>query len=658
MVATIPTGDSSLDRLDRVLPGVGELDLTGKIILFDLEMTSWPGSAGRFWTGPGEEPEIVQIGAIRLDADDGFQECGCFECIVTPEVNPVLSEYFTNLTGITQDQVAAEGIPFADALAAFREFVDSEADDLLCNGEDVRVLVRNCELAGIPFPFTGNRLVNLKRFFQESLSGRGGTDHMCSSDLPRAFGLEDRYESHTALGDCRALRDVLVHILNDGAPATQSPGEALSSRYEKSNAFLGRALRTVPMASQTFSKSYHQYPHPVAPLFASHGKGGRLWDIDGREYVDLVMGLHAVMLGYGDPDVDQAIREQLKNGVTFSLPHSLETEVAEAIVERVPSAEMVRFCKNGSDATSAAIRLARAHTGRDHVAVGGYHGWHDWTIGTTTRNKGVPGVVSGLSHRFRFNDIDSLYRLFKARPGEFGAVIMEVMNVDEPDPGFLESVVALAKENGALVIFDEIITGFRFARGGAQEVFDVTPDLTTLGKGLANGMPLAALAGRARYMREVEEIFFSGTMGGETLSLAAAKAVLEKLDREPVLETMQARGTALMEGVREIIRRHGVEDILGIGGNPVWSFLLFRDAGPLTAWDIKTLWLQETLARGCIIGAATHNLCYAHTNDDIARVLEVYNAVFPLLRQAVDEGSVAPFLQGCRPMVPIFQVRG
>lgn len=430
-----------------------------------------------------------------------------------------------------------------------------------------------------------------------------------------------------------------------------------AERYAKSNAMLERSLKTIPMASQTFSKSYHQFPRPVAPLFVTRGKGGRVWDVDGNEYVDFTMGLHALMLGYADADVNAAVRGQLEQGTLFSLPHPLETEVAEAIVERVPSAEMVRFAKNGSDATTAAIRLARAVTGRDRVAVAGYHGWHDWYIASTTRDKGVPGVVAELTHRFRHNDIKSLEDLFRDQPDGFAAVIMEVMTADEPTPGFLEGVIEISHRHGALVIFDEIITGFRFSRGGAQGLFGATPDLTTLGKGMANGLPLSAVCGRADIMRRMEEIFFSSTMGGETLSLAAAGAVMEKLDREPVLETMKARGQDIINGVRDIIRRHDAGSFLSIRGNPVWSFLIFEAAGGLTKWEIKTLWLQEILARGVIAGAATHNLCYAHTEADVEHLLGVYDAVLPILRSAVEAGEVGPYLGDRAPLAPIFQVR-
>jgi len=331
----------------------------------------------------------------------------------------------------------------------------------------------------------------------------------------------------------------------------------MSQRYQQSETLLERALNTIPLGSQTFSKSRTQYPFGVSPYFIERGQGSHLWDVDGNEYVDMIGSLAAVTLGHRDPDVDAAVRAQLDSGVIFSLPHRLEMEVAEQIVKMVPCAERVRFGKNGSDATAGAVRVARAFTGRDHVAVCGYHGWQDWYIGTTLRNRGVPEATRALSHSWAYNDIDSLEAIFKAHPDQVAAVIMEPMNVVEPMPGFLAAVKALAHKHGALLVFDETITGFRYANGGAQELFDVTPDLATFGKGLANGYPVSAVAGRADVMQLMEEVFFSFTFGGETLSLAAALATMRKLEREPVTATLTSQGLKIIDGLRSRIAALG-----------------------------------------------------------------------------------------------------
>lgn len=429
----------------------------------------------------------------------------------------------------------------------------------------------------------------------------------------------------------------------------------MSVRYANSEQQLERARKTIPLGAQTFSKSITQYPLGVSPYFADRAKGSRLWDVDGNEYIDFVSALASVTLGYCDPDVDAAVRAQLDKGTIFSLSHALETEVAELICRIVPSAEMVRFGKNGSDATSGAIRVARAFTGRDHVIACGYHGWQDWYIGATARNKGVPAAVGELTHMVAYNDAAALDRELDRLAGKVAAIILEPMNTHFPVKGYLEAVRAAATRTGSVLVFDETITGFRHALGGAQELFGVMPDLTTLGKGIANGYPLSVVCGRRDIMMEMEEVFFSFTMGGETLSLAAALATMKKLLAEPVIETIRERGERLADGLRKRIDQHKVGDFLTFSGHPSWSFLSFSDGPGATSWEIKTLWLQEMFDRG-ILSLGTHNLSYAHSNEDIDRLLQVYDEVLPFIASAVRNGAVRQYLR-CEPLVPLFRLR-
>jgi glutamate-1-semialdehyde 2,1-aminomutase len=429
----------------------------------------------------------------------------------------------------------------------------------------------------------------------------------------------------------------------------------MSERYHLSEEYLARALRTIPLGSQTFSKSKTSYPEGVSPYFITRGKGSHVWDLDGNEYVDFISSLAAITLGHDDPDVTAAVEARLHDGVIFSLPHPIEVQTAEKLVEMVPCAEMVRFGKNGSDATAGAVRLARAYTGRDHVAACGYHGWQDWYIGTTARNRGVPQATRDLTHTFAYNDLESLHTLFRQWRGQIAAVILEPMNTTEPVAGFLEGVQELARRNGALLVFDETITGFRFSKGGAQELFGVTPDLAAFGKGLANGYPLSAIAGKADIMRLMEEIFFSFTFGGEVLSLTASLATMTKLQTHPVIETLRERGEKLKAGTQKLIEQHGVGHFLSVTGNPVWSFLIIKEAGSYTPWQIKTLFLQEMFARD-ILTLATHNLNYAHSDEDIRCLLSAYDEVFPVLRDAVDNTALEKYLR-CKPLEPLFKIR-
>jgi len=429
----------------------------------------------------------------------------------------------------------------------------------------------------------------------------------------------------------------------------------MSERYCHSEEMLERALKTIPLGTQTFSKSKTQYPHGVSPYYLKRGLGSCVLDVDGNEYIDFINSLAAVTLGYNDPDVAEAVRAQMEEGVIFSLPHPLEIQVSEKIAEMVPCAEMVRFGKNGSDATAGAVRLARAYTGRDRVAVCGYHGWQDWFIGSTARYFGVPRAIRELTHTFKYNDLESLHGILKQWPDQVAAVIMEPMNVVYPENGYLEGVKELTSKNGAVLIFDETITGFRYAKGGAQEYFGVVPDLATFGKGLANGYPVSALAGRAEIMQLMEEVFFSFTFGGETLSLAAALATMNKLQRQPVIEAMKSQGNKVLTGVGELIGRHSVGHIFSLSGHPTWSFLLIQDVPPYSQWQIKTLFLQEMFSRGILI-LGTHNMSFSHSDSDVARLLAVYDEVLPIIKDAVDGSTLGKQLR-CQPLEPLFKVR-
>jgi glutamate-1-semialdehyde 2,1-aminomutase len=302
----------------------------------------------------------------------------------------------------------------------------------------------------------------------------------------------------------------------------------------------GRAFPLIPGATQTLAKGPGQYVCGVAPKYLARGKGCHVWDVDGNEFIDYGMGIGPLFLGYCYPDVDAAIREQLGYGITFSQMHPLEVEVAELIREVCPSAEMVRFSKTGADVTSAAIRLARAFTGRSRVLCCGYHGWHDWYIATTDRAAGIPEAVGELTATFQYNSTASLLDVIDE---DTAAVILEPVVVEHPSPGFLHELRDVCRANGTVLIFDEMWTGFRRALGGAQEYFGVHADLVCYSKAIANGMPLSVLAGRRDIMHYCDRnVFFFTTFGGEALSLAAAKATISTLRTFNVRRSWHFRG--------------------------------------------------------------------------------------------------------------------
>lgn len=425
--------------------------------------------------------------------------------------------------------------------------------------------------------------------------------------------------------------------------------------YKQSQALLQRAERRIPLGSQTFSKSRIQYPVGAAPMFLTHGNGGRVWDVDGNEYVDLVSGLLPVVLGYRDPDVDAAIRRQLNRGISFSLATDLEIELAERLCRLIPCAEMVRFGKNGTDATSAAIRLARAATRRDRIALCGYHGWQDWYIGATTRNLGVPQAVSHLSHMLPFNDLEAAEALLNQHRGEFAALILEPTSVTEPKPGYLQGLKDLAHRHGALLIFDEVITGFRWSLGGAQAHFGVTPDLAAFGKAMGNGMPISAVLGRADLMALMEEIFFSGTFGGEALSLAAAIATVDKLQRHDVPRQLWRTGEKLKRETAALITRHGLQEQIALLGSAPWTILAFQNHPNAAKEAIKTLLLREMLAAGVLMNSS-HNVTFAHDDNDLGRVLGAYDHALGVIANALASDTVLRRI-GNQVIKPIFTVR-
>ena len=426
------------------------------------------------------------------------------------------------------------------------------------------------------------------------------------------------------------------------------------SRFLESEKLLRLAEAVIPLGSQTFSKSKTQYPLGVSPFFASKGSGSYLWDVDGNKYVDLVASLAAVTLGYGDPEINKAVKRQLKKGVSLSLSSKLETVVAEKIIDLVPSAEMVRFAKNGSDATSAAVRIARYFTRRDHIISIGYHGWHDWYIGSTTRSMGVPSAVQALTLSARYNDLSHVENLFEEVKGDVAAVILEPMNSVDPAPGYLESLKSFCSSNNILLIFDEVITGFRFAKGGAQELFGVTPDLSCFGKGIANGFPISVIAGKREIMEGFKEVFFSGTFGGELLSLTAANVVLDKVKDGRVIAELYRVGQAIQEGLTSEIS-HKKYEFVNLSGNPTWTFLNWTLSSDALQNQVKTYFLQEMFKRGILV-LSTNNVTTTLSQKDISKILTAYAEVFEAISQALERDSLDALLE-CQPIVPLFKVR-
>jgi glutamate-1-semialdehyde 2,1-aminomutase len=325
------------------------------------------------------------------------------------------------------------------------------------------------------------------------------------------------------------------------------------------------------------------------------------------------------------------------------------------LVRDIPCAEMVRYGKNGSDATTAAIRLARAYTGRDKIAVAGYHGWHDWYIGSTVRSLGVPSAISGLTATFPFNDADALEAMMSSEPDQIAAIVLEPTGAALAQPGFLERVREIATKAGAVLVFDEIVTGFRIHVGGAQAHFGVVPDLACFGKAMANGMPISAIVGRKDIMMLMEDVFVSGTFGGEALSIAAAIATIDKLARENVISRLWTRGDSLIEKSNEIFERHGFGGMLAFGGEGWWPRLSIIDP-PIESVLLTSL-LRQAFVREGLILASSYNLSLPHDNEHVyAETLEALERAVSDVRAQINSPDPESHLRGMR-IQPTFSVR-
>ncbi|KAB2963030.1 MAG: aminotransferase class III-fold pyridoxal phosphate-dependent enzyme [Thermoanaerobaculia bacterium] len=374
----------------------------------------------------------------------------------------------------------------------------------------------------------------------------------------------------------------------------------------------------------------------VYPQFICAAEGCRIRDTTGGEYVDWVVGWGTALLGYGRPEIDAAVRQQLSAAPTLSMPHALEVEVAERIVELVPNAEMVGFGKNGSDAVTAAVRLARAVTERDVVLQFGFHGFHDWFAAGDRGIRGLPSAFGGLVHPFRYNDLAGLEALFARYRGRVAAVVMEPFQCELPRDGFLADVKSLAHRHGALLVFDEMITGFRVARGGAQELTGVLPDLACFGKALSNGMPLSAYVGPRELMRSADSVGVDMGCRGETLSLAAARAALDIHAEEPVAERVAEIGRRVRAGLEEEAHREGVP--LRLIGHPARLELEFADHGHLTRGAALGLFVQGCLERGVL----TNGLVFptlAHDEAAIDATLRAAREALRIVRRGAEGRS-------------------
>jgi len=412
-----------------------------------------------------------------------------------------------------------------------------------------------------------------------------------------------------------------------------------------------KAQKLIPALSQTFSKAPYSYVEGVYPTYVSKGKGSHIFDVDGNKYIDYVLGLGPIILGYNYPKVNKAIISQLRNGISFSIPHKLEVEVSEKLSSIIPGAEMVRFAKTGSDAGTAAVRAARAFTKRDNIAYCGTGGvWHDWFTVMSNRNQGIPTNLAKMIKKFNYNDLESLKIILEGWSDSVAAIYLEPITLQFPKNNFIKNVKKLAHKHGAVLIFDEVVTGFRYANGGAQEYLSVQADLVALGKGMANGMPLAAIVGKQEYMEKFNDIFYSTTYGGETLSLAACSAVIDEMKEKPVVKHFWKLGNHFSSEFNKIA--HELDLNMTLEGTPLRSVIVCRDDKNNPSLELKSLFYQETIKRGILFGPGAIMYSFSHSMQDITETLKVCEKSMRILKEAISKKQVSKFLRG-NPIKPV-----
>ena len=425
-----------------------------------------------------------------------------------------------------------------------------------------------------------------------------------------------------------------------GTDAMREPGHS-GAPWQK------RAHDIIPGGCHTAAKGDDQYP-VNAPAFIARGQGCHIWDVDGREYIEYALGLRSTTLGHCYPSVVEAARAALDIGNNFNRPHTLEVECAEMFLQLVPTAEMVKFTKDGSTVMTAAVKLARAATGRTHIALcseSPFFSYDDWFMGKTVIDTGIPSSVTNLSLPFHYNDIASLELLFTEHPDEICCVVLEPSRLVEPAPGFLEDVRRLCDRYGAVLIFDETLTGFRWHKHGAQHVYGVVPDLSCFGKAMGNGFAVSALAGNRELMElgglrqtSADRVFLlSTTHGAESVALAAAMECMRIYRDEPVVEHLYERGAQLRDGFEREAKRAGVDEHVTISGRDCNLMFGTKDNDLKPSQPFRTLFLQELCAAGIL--APTFYTSYSHSKDDIEQTVSALKESFAVYRKALDEGT-------------------
>ena len=437
-----------------------------------------------------------------------------------------------------------------------------------------------------------------------------------------------------------------------------------SPRIRRSMEMFERAKELMPSGTQLISRRPSRFAYGVTPIYADHAKGSRIWDIDGEEYVDWGCSCGAIILGYADDAVDDAVRAQIAKGTIYTINHDVEVQVAEELVRTIPCAEMVRYTKGGGDSCTLAVRIARGATGRDKVLFCGYHGWHDWYLaagldaGSLDDHLfpgidpiGVPKALAGTAEPFPYGDADYLAQRLDANQGEVAAIIMEPIRSVQPPAGFLERVRELATQHGAVLIFDEVSTGFRPALGGAQEMLGVTPDMAAFAKSMSNGYAMGAVVGKREVMEPADRMFVSSSYWSDTVGLAATLATMRELRRLDAPAQFRRLGAQMQQDLKRAIADTGID--AACAGVPYHPSIQFNVADPLLQKKVSTLFIQEMSKRNHL-GYPSFYLNAAHTAEDIESAVAASAEAFGIIKRGLDTGTVDELLE-CEPQSDLFR---
>ena len=419
---------------------------------------------------------------------------------------------------------------------------------------------------------------------------------------------------------------------------------------KKSNELKERSRKIYPALTGTFSRSASSFVEGVYPVYAEYGNGSKFVDVDGNEYLDFLCGLGPITLGYNYKPVNEAAEEQLRKGVLFSLPHPIELELSETIIDVIPNAEMVKFEKSGSNAVTAAVRAARGYTKKEKIAYCGSGGvWHDWWATVVSRDGGVPEFNRDLISIFDYNDIEGLEQIFENNPNQIAAIVLEPTIFEKPQKDFLKKVRKLADQNNTILILDEIVTGFRFDIGGAQKYFDIKGDLVCFGKGMGNGLPISAITGPAEFMKRFDDLWVSSTNNPETLSMAGTKAVINEMKEKNTISHCWEIGTKLFNNWNRITEENNLN--IKMIGYPIRMKIECKNSQDKISESLKALFLQEMVKKGIFFPPGQCFLSYSHSDDDINHTLQKLEQSCQEIKNKVKDDDYQAHLEGIPPQI-------